>query len=100
MYEDKNQWARFIYSVFNAIVVYYLVQPAQIEQFSRWANGLNSGAWIPLTQLTFYIVSIGLIFPKSKRLEILHPDGRTTSDFKQLVIGMFISAAAWFMSLL
>ena len=103
MYQDKDQWGRLIIAVFNAGIVLFLIQPAQIEQAMRWSHSLGQGAWLPLTQLTLYVVSIGLILPKTKKLEVFKIVGnqaKVSSDWQQLVIGFFLNAAAWFMCLL
>lgn len=100
MYEDKHQWIRLAYVAFNALVVWYLVQPEQIKQLMAWGRDLGGEKAIPLLQLTLMVVSSGLIFPKAKTLEPIGQDGRATSDFKQLVVGMFLSAAGWFMTVL
>lgn len=100
MYQDKQQWVRLAYVAFNAVVVFWLIQPKQIEQYLKWDNGIEEGATLPLIQLTLFLISIGLILPKSKYFEPLGRDGRITSDFRQLIIGVPVSAVAWGMSLL
>lgn len=100
MYQDKHQWIRLAYVAFNLLVVWYLVQPEQVQQLMAWSHDLDGAQVLPLLQLTLLVVSSGLIFPKAKTLEPIGQDGKATSDFKQLVVGMFLSAAGWFMSVM
>lgn len=98
MYEDRRQWARLAYACLLLVVVWYLIQPEQLIQLANWQTFGNVWHGAALTQVVLFTIAAGLIFPKTKRLEI--GKGGDMGDSMQFIIGMFVSAVAWFMSLL